>query len=137
MAGVPSDHILIDLDCDVLDMPEGGMRGDYVFVGAESDSAWVAVIELTSGPVRGSADTKKLQAGADRVCAWLPRGEPFRFIPLLVHGGGNPKYRRGKLRSAKITTIKFCGREWQPIRIRCRGHLVEALADATDPSVAC
>lgn len=118
-------------------MPGGGRRGDFVFVGADGSAVTVAVIELTSGPVRGTTDREKLQAEADRMCAWLPTGEQFRFVPVLVHGGGDPKYGRGKRRSAKMTAIQFRGRKWQPILIRCGKPLAHALIKADSSSIAC
>ena len=137
MAGVSSDHVLIDLDRSDPYRAEAGQRGDYVFVVDDGAAVTVAVIELTKGRIRGGDDARKLQGGADIVRGWLPSGEQFRFVPILVHGKGDSKYQRGKSRSAKINAIQFCGRKWQVIRTHCDAPLVDALTKADNSPILC
>lgn len=137
MAGVSSGRVPIDLDRSEPHRAEAGQRGDYVFVGDDGAAVTVAVIELTKGRIRGGDDARKLQGGADIARGWLPSGEQFRFVPILVHGKGDSKYRRGKSRSAKINAIQFCGRKWQVILTRCGAPLADALAKADSSPTVC
>ena len=127
MAGLPPDQILVDLDCSELDISQNGNRCDYVFVGGDKDPVWVAPIELKSGSFKASEVKKQLQGGADVAGAWLPRQNGFRFVPVLVHGGGMHKHERKALGNVKITLY---GRTRQAVWIRCGRALKDALSKA-------
>ena len=123
--GLPTDHVLIDLDCDALSIPPGSKRCDYVFVGGDEDAMWVAPIELKSGSFKGGSVAKQLQGGANAAEGWLPPGKSFRFVPVLVHGKGVHRREYKRLNESKI---KMRGLTRQTKLIKCGGLLTTALA---------
>ena len=127
MAGLPEDYVLVDLDCPELDISPDGKRCDYVFVGGDEDAMWVAPIELKSGRFKVSEVKKQLKGGTDVAAAWLPRQDGFRFVPVLVYGGGMHKQERNALGRVKIT---LHGRTRRAVWIRCGGALKDALSKA-------
>ena len=97
---VPSSikSVLVDLDCDMLQIPPDQKRCDYVFVGEKNTKAWVALVELKSGKVRASDVVAQLQGGAKTAEAWLPNSGSFQFVPVLAHGKGISPIERETLR---------------------------------------
>ena len=49
LAEAPSMRVIVDMDCDVLSIPNNWKRCDYLFVGEDQNETWVAPIELKSG----------------------------------------------------------------------------------------
>ena len=125
MPGSPAGRALIDLDC--AELPQESKHCDYVLVVASDEGGVVAPIELKSGGFKVSEVEQQLQGGADQASAWLPRGEQFRFIPILVHGKGIRRPELVKLRRAKIT---FGGEKWQVTQMRCGRPVKEKLSAA-------
>ena len=123
MHGVPASYVIVDFDCDALSIPSGS-RCDYLFVGEYNDSAWVAPIELKGGNFRGGLVAEQLQGGADVADKWLPRGSPFRFVPVLAHGKG---VHRTDLKILRNTKIKLRNHTRQTALIHCSEPLRKAL----------
>ena len=125
MDKAPACRVVVDLDCEGLGIAQTGKRCDYLFVGEEKDTAYVAPIELKSGGFGVSATIEQLQGGADILDSWLPPDSVFRFAPVLVHGKGlHPKDRK-KLREAKAK-VKLREHKVAPVLIRCRDRLSSA-----------
>lgn len=61
MAGVPADHLVVDLDCRELRLRAEHKRCDFVFIGESKDNAWVVPIELKSGNFRPDSVAAQLQ----------------------------------------------------------------------------
>lgn len=102
MKGTPTTRVVVDLDCNALNIPPNRKRCDYLFVGEENDTAWVAPIELKSGKFKADEIVDQLQGGADVVHKWLPPGSSFHFVPVLVHGKGVHRKDFERLRKRKI-----------------------------------
>ncbi len=119
MEGAPANRVLVDLDCDNLDIAwgDGDKYCDYLFIGEEKVTAYVAPIELKGGSFRASEVIEQLQGGANAADKWLPPGDAFQFVPVLVHGKGINREDLKKLRRAKIKLRKH---EPAPFLIRCK-----------------
>lgn len=129
MEGAPESRVLVDLDCDDLDIAWGDSdkRCDYLFVGEEKVTAYVAPIELKGGGFKTSEVIGQLQGGANAADKWLPPGDAFQFVPILVHGKGIHPEDLRKLRRAKIKLRKH---EPAPVLIRCKSKGTGMLASA-------
>ena len=122
MSGVPADHVVVDLDCGALRLPDTP-RCDFLFVGADGDGTRVAPIELKKGGFSGSKVVGQLQGGADAADGWLPIDCSFEFVPVLVHGKGVHRRERNLLRNRKI---KLRDQKKQTVLIRCDSPLMNA-----------
>ena len=120
LKGIAKTRVVVDLDCDALDLAPEGKRCDYLVVGKESDAAWVAAVELKGGAFKAGPVVEQLQGGADASNQWLPAGSGFQFVPVLAHGRGVHREDQKTLRSRKI---KLRGQERQTVLIRCGGGL--------------
>ena len=120
LTGIGGTRVVVDLDCEALDLAPEGKRCDYLFVGEESDAAWVAAVEHKCGAFKAGPVVEQLQGGADAADQWLPAGSGFQFVPVLAHGKGVHKKDQKTLRSKKIT---LRGQEKQTVLIRCGGSL--------------
>ena len=107
MAGVPADHLVVDLDCRGLRLPVERKRCDFLFVGEDEDSAWVVPIELKSGNFSPKSVALQLQGGACLAAKWLPDGAEFVFVPVVAHGQG---IRKEKLKALRRTSVTLRGR---------------------------
>lgn len=136
MDGVPSSHVLVDLDCRQLELSDT-KRCDFLFVGEVDTAAWVAPIELKSGAFDGLSAAQQLQGGADAAGKWIRVANELDFVPILAHRPSRGRRRRfQELRSSKIT---FGDRTRQPIVIRCGDSLMKSLSPSghdTRPSDA-
>ena len=122
MSGVPADHVVVDLDCSALHLPDTP-RCDFLFVGTYSAETRVAPIELKKGGFRASKVAGQLQGGADTADGWLPADCSFEFVPILVHGKGVHRTVRNSLRTRKI---ELRGQKKRAVLIRCRAPLMDA-----------
>ena len=125
MTDAPRPHILIDLDCERLEI-SGRTRCDYLFV-AEDDGGrapWVMPMELKRGRLNVNHVTKQLQAGADLADEWLSDATSFRLVPVLAHG--KPMHRQAR-ENFRRTTVRLRGRKRRIFRIRCGAPLRAAL----------
>ena len=120
LKGIEETRVVVDLDCDALDLAPEGKRCDYLVVGEESDAAWVAVVEHKGGAFKAGLVVEQLQGGADAADQWLPARSGFQFVPVLAHGKGVHKKDQRTLRSRKI---KLRGQEKQTVLIGCGGGL--------------
>lgn len=127
MQGGPTPRVIVDLDCRTLEIPRDRKLCDYLFVGEENNTAWVAPIELKGGRFKADEVVEQLQGGANVANTWLPSGNSFKFVPVLVHGPGVHKKDYETLRRRKI---RLHGREGQTVLIRCGNTLREALDKA-------
>ena len=116
LAGVPTDHVLVDLDCDTLQNRHQGKRCDYLFVGEDTETVWIVPIELKSGGFRASEAAEQLRGGAALTASWLPGRSTFNFVPVLAHGPGIHRQVFKKLRSERI---RLRGQARQIVSIRC------------------
>ena len=121
--GAPKARVIVDLDCRVLRIGRR-KRCDYLFVGAEGERAWVAVIELKRGGFKGREVVEQLNGGAAVADRWIPRGRSFDFVPVLAHGKGVSKEEWRRLRGGRVT---FRNQTRQVELIRCGQPLADAL----------
>ena len=128
LKGIAKTRVVVDLDCDALDLPPEGKRCDYLIAGEESDAAWVAAVELKGGAFKAGPVVEQLQGGADAADQWLPAGSGFQFVPVLAHRKGVHKKDQKTLRSRKI---RLRGQERQAVLIRCGQELGMALPQPT------
>ncbi len=101
----PSPFVLIDLDCDCLDIEEGSSRCDFLFVSQEDKSmpGLVGVLELKGRP-KASIVASQLQAGAQFAEKVLPKDVELQFRPVLFFGGSLRGAERDHIRK---TSIRF------------------------------
>ena len=116
LAGAPTDHVLVDLDCDTLQNRHQGKRCDYLFVGEDTERVWVVPIELKSGRFKAGEVAEQLRGGAALAGSWLPDGSSFRLVPVLACGRGIHKQELKTLRAEKIGMRE---QTKQAVLIRC------------------
>ena len=123
--GVPRKRIIIDMDCEALQILDDQKRCDYLFVGEETNTTWVVPIELKSGGLRAREVLEQLEEGVKMADMWLPQGTSFQLVPVLAHGRGIHKRDREVLRSGKM---QLRGQRKGITIIRCGSPLKNALA---------
>lgn len=101
MNGAPPQPLIVDLDRAALPIPASQKRCDYLFIGEQNNTAWVAPIELKGGGFEVDDVAEQLQGGSDVADAWVPLGSTFEFVPVLAHRGVD-RHDRDKLRYKKI-----------------------------------
>ena len=122
--GVLPARVIVDMDCDGLQIPNGRKRCDYLFFGAGSDVTIVAPIELKSGSLRAGPVLEQLKGGAKMADAWLPQGVSFRLIPIVAHG---KRIRRKALNDLRANKIRLRGQRKLAVLIKCGDSLTKAL----------
>lgn len=122
--GAPRTHVVIDLDCGALSIPQDQRRCDYVFVGEQSSTTWVSPIELKSGRFSVSKVLEQLSGGAGVADKWLPQGIALQFVPVLAHGKSIHKEDRRRLLSR---TLNLRGRTSKTMLLKCGDPLTKAL----------
>lgn len=125
LKGISDQRILIDMDCEELDVPPDRKRCDYVFVGAE---VWIVPIELKRGSVDAARVKEQLQTGASFAQEKLAtKGAKIRFRPLAAYGG---KVHRSQTEALKKpqTRVRFGNKTYEIKLIRCGDTLAGALS---------
>ena len=116
---VPSDRIIVNLECEFEQRKISTKRCDYVIFYADhiQNRLVVVLIELKSGTFKATAVIDQLQGAADfvtEVFGKLPQNansalrslEEITCIPVLFHGKGIDKSQRYKLERAKIRFLR-------------------------------
>ena len=119
MRQAPFPFILIDMDCDLLEIDRQSDHCDFLFVsqGDGDTPGWVAALELKGRP-ESSKIVEQLQAGAQFAEKILSRGADIRFRPIAFYGGRMHREELTRLRSAfhKVSTSesknRSSRREW-------------------------
>ena len=126
LKNTPEPSILIDMDSPQAPVGQNKSRCDYIFIGGSS-SVLLVPLELKRGKPNASETVRQLQAGADIADSQIiPRREPVRFLPVVVHGGSLRRPELIQFR-AKPNRIRFRGK-WTNIKLaRCGTPLIEAL----------
>lgn len=124
LADVPTEHVLVDLDCESLQSRYQRKRCDYLFVGEEAETVRVVPIELKSGGFKAADVAEQLRGGAALAAAWLPDDSAFSFVPVLAHGKRIHRRELEKLRSERI---QLRGQARQIVSIHCGQPLRGAL----------
>ena len=126
LKNAPEPSILIDMDSPQAPVGQNKSRCDYIFIGGSS-SVLLVPLELKRGKPNASETVRQLQAGADIADSQIiPRREPVRFLPVVVHGGSLRRPELIQFR-AKPNRIRFRGK-WTNIKLaRCGTPLIEAL----------
>ena len=124
LKGAPRKHVLIDMDCDALQIPDGQKKCDYLFVGEENNTTRVVPIELKGGGWKASEALEQIEEGVKMADRWLPQGASFQLVPVLAHGKGIHPHELKVLRSRKI---QLRGQKKGAILIRCGDPLTKAL----------
>jgi hypothetical protein len=117
--------VLVDLDCEDLELGPDRKRCDFLFVGEDERGAWVVPIELKSGGFSGTPVREQLQGGANAADGWIPPGCSFRFVPVLAYGRAG---HREQIKSLRSGTVTLRDQHRKPVLIRCDARLTEALA---------
>ena len=114
LTDVPSDRVIINLECEFERRSISTKRCDYIlFCGNDTQSRLtVILIELKSGTFKALPVVGQLQGAADfvtEIFAELPapataalQSLEIRCVPILFHGKGIDKSQRYKLERAKI-----------------------------------
>ena len=124
MNGAPAQRLIVDLDCATLPIQEDQKRCDYLFIGEQDNTAWVAPIELKGGSFKVKDVVEQLQGGSNVADSWLPFESPFQFVPVMAYGKGARKKDFSDLRGSKIT---LRGKKEKIKLIRCGAELVSKL----------
>ncbi len=122
--GAPQERVIIDMDCDALQIPDDKKKCDYLFVGEEKNTTWVVPIELKSGRLRAREVLEQLEEGVKMADMWLPQGISFQLVPVLAHGKRIHPHDLKVLRSRKI---RLRGQRKGAVLIRCGDPLTKAL----------
>ena len=114
LTDVPSDRVIIDLECEFERRSIDTRRCDYIILYGDDTQNRLAVvlIELKSGTFKALPVVDQLQGGADfvaEVFSELPapamvalQSLEIRCIPVLFYGKGIDKSQRYKLERAKV-----------------------------------
>lgn len=124
LKGVPRSRLLVDMDCNALNIPSQQKRCDYLFVGEEGNTTCVAPIELKSGGLTATGVLDQLEGGTGLADKWLPQGIRFQFVPVLAHEKSIHREERRKLRKRKL---RLRGDQKIAVLIRCGDPLTKAL----------
>ena len=130
MKGAPAPRLVVDVDCDALSAPAHTKRCDYVLIGQDKSTTYVAPIELKAGAFRGGDVVHQLQAGADLAGHWIQRQAQFRLVPILAYGKVAAKAR---LKALRKTKVKLHGQERQAVLIRCGQPIATAFGSLASP----
>ena len=115
LTDVPSDRVIVDLECEFERRKISTRRCDYVlFCGNDTQNSLdVVLIELKSGTFKTPLVTDQLQGAADFVVEVFGKlSEPatvairalkITCIPVLFYGKGIDKSQRYKLERAKVS----------------------------------
>lgn len=124
----PSPSILIDLDCDDLQISKSDRRCDFLFA---SDSIFarklVVLLELKRGRATISKIAAQLQGGANFTNDFIPKNHEVAFRPVAVYGGKLHRSERDNLKKPQHR-ILFRGSKYEIRLIRCGSPLREKLA---------
>lgn len=123
MTGVPSNRVLIDLDCDEIGALDG-QRCDFLLVCDDDVATYVAPIELKSGRFSGRNVVQQLQGGSDIAHHRLGPGDSFRFVPVLAYRRGVRRQELDRLRENDVT---MRDQRRRVLAIRCGTPLAPAL----------
>ena len=119
MTDAPSPRLIVDFDKPGSPLAADATRCDYLLVAeGEHADGWVAVLELKRGRLDADEVVKQLRAGASAAERFVPRGEAFRFRPVVA-SGSVPRYERTKLRH-KANMIGFHEHK-EPVRLMSCG----------------
>ena len=129
LKGAPKTRLLVDMGCDALKIPVQRERCDYLFIGEEGNTTWVAPIELKSGRLKATEVLEQIEGGVREVEPWLPQGISFQLVPVLVHGKAIHRNELKKLLSRKI---QLRGRKKLTVLMKCGEALTTKLR--ADPS---
>ena len=124
LEGTPPVRVIVDMDCEELQIPVDRKRCDYLFFGEEDRAICVAPVELKSGRVDVSAALEQLERGAEFAHDLLPQGASLRFVPVLAHGKG---IHRKDLKRLLDKAIVLRGKKGKVQRIKCGEPLIRAL----------
>lgn len=114
LTDVPSDRVIIDLECEFERRSIDTRRCDYIILYGDDTQNRLAVvlIELKSGTFKALPVVDQLQGGADFVAEVFSelsapamvalQSLEIRCIPVLFHGKGIDKSQRYKLERAKV-----------------------------------
>ena len=106
LKGAPSVRLLIDMDCDALQIPRQQKRCDYLFIGEEGTATWIAPIELKSGGLRATEVLDQLQGGMRAIEPCLPQGISFQLVPVLGPWEADPSDRTQQASLRENTTAR-------------------------------
>lgn len=127
LKGTPRKHVLIDMDCDALQIPNSQKQCDYLFVGEENNTNWVVPIELKGGKIGSVREAlRQLEEGIRMADGWLPQGISFQLVPVLAHGR---KIHRNDLKVLRSGKMQLRGQRKGVVLIRCGDPLTKALAE--------
>ena len=130
MAGIRGQRVIIDLDCEDLNLPPNQTLCDYIFFGTkkrDADKDWVVPMELKKGNVDISDVAKQLQGGANVADQIIPHDASMNFIPVVASGNFS-KHEQRQLRN-RSNNVRFRGRSAIIQRIRCGDSLTQVLKD--------
>lgn len=131
MGQAPFPFILIDMDCDLLEIDEQSNLCDFLFVseGDGDTPGWVAALELKGRPA-SSKIIDQLQAGAQFAARVLSRDADIQFRPIAFYSGRMHREELTRLRRASIRFRHPKARIVLKERVvlkRCGSRLKEAL----------
>ena len=129
LRGAPSPHLLVDMDCNALEIPPGGGRCDFLFVGCEGTrgAGWVVPLELKRGSPRATEIVEQLRAGAQFAEARISTQHKPTFLPVAVYGGKLHRAERDKLKESR-NTVPFRDKTYEIKLMRCNAPLKNALS---------
>ena len=130
MAGIRGQRVIVDLDCEDLNLPPNQTLCDYIFFGAkerDADKDWVVPMELKKGNVDVSEVTKQLQGGANIADRIIPPDASMNFTPVVASGRLS-KIEQRRLRNMS-NRVRFRGKSEIVQRIRCGDSLTQVLKD--------
>ena len=125
LVDAPPKRVVIDMDCPNHQIHNNQKRCDYLFIGEENNTRWVAPVEMKSGRVKSVTDVRKqLEGGVKAMDSWLKESISFEFVPVLVHG---KKIHRNDNKRLRSEIIQFRGQRRKISLLRCDNKLVKAL----------
>ena len=79
LTGAPRPFVMIDMDCDELQINRASRRCDFMFVSDKG--RWVVPLELKRGRLNAGEIVAQLRAGRDSLTELSPKEQPFSSVP--------------------------------------------------------
>lgn len=123
LTGIDANRVIVDMDCNDLDVAKDQSRCDYLFIG---EGNWVVPMELKRGNIQADEVTKQLRAGAAFAERIVPPETDISFRPVVAYGGKLHRSQSEALKR-KGAKIRFRKKMYEVKLIRCKAPLAPVL----------
>ena len=127
LKGVPSPHVIIDVDCEGMPIGPQDSKCDFIFLSDEGK--WLVPIELKKGTPDASRIVSQLRAGAVLAEQIVPDDVEVQFRPVAAYRGRAHRKELTEFRESK-SLINFRTQKASVTLLKCGDPLAKALKDS-------